>query len=322
MHSIFVTGGLGFIGSNTICEIIKVFPDYEIVIIDNLSNSYRNVFDILFTFSDKIYFYEGDINDSSLLNKIFTTHNIVSVIHFAGYKAVGESINNPLKYYENNIGGLISLLKIMQSFSVKKLIFSSSATVYGIPEKLPLTEESKTSTLNPYGRTKLFSEEILRDMKNMNIICLRYFNPVGAGVFKEKPKGVPNNLFPFIISVIKGEREKLKIFGGDYETKDGTAIRDYIHVTDLSLGHISALKYLENMEENLQIFNLVTGNGFSVLEVVNHFQKFLGKKIPYEIVEKREGDSPIVYADCTKAKNILKWETKLTLDDMVLDSLK
>jgi UDP-glucose 4-epimerase len=326
-ETIFITGGLGFIGSNTIYEIINLNYElnYEIVIIDNLSNSYIETLEKLYLFdtNKRIHFYQGDVQNAVLLNKIFKYHNIVSVIHFAAYKAVAESVENPLKYYENNIGGLITLLKTMQTLAVKNLIFSSSATVYGNPESLPLTEESKTSTLNPYGRTKLFAEEILRDMKDMKIICLRYFNPVGAScIFNEVARGVPNNLFPYIISVIKGERDMLKIYGGDYETKDGTPVRDYIHVSDLAKGHIASLNYLDKMSTNFEVFNLGTGNGFTVLEVIHKFQDLLGKEIPYQIVERRSGDSPAVYADCTKAKTLLNWETHLTLDDMIRDSLK
>jgi UDP-glucose 4-epimerase len=320
--AVLVTGGLGFLGSNTTYEIIQQFPNYSIVIIDDLSNSYSEVLDILSLFSNKIHFYRGDVKDSILLEKIFKYHNIVSVIHFAAYKAVGESVQNPLKYYDNNIGGLISLLKTMQKFAVKKLIFSSSATVYGNPNSLPLTEKSKTSTLNPYGRTKLFAEEMLRDMTDMKIVCLRYFNPVGGSLLKETPKGVPNNLFPYIVSVIKGERNSLKIYGDDYETIDGTAVRDYVHVKDLSKGHIAALKYLENSDSHFSIFNLGTGKGFTVLEVVKRFAEILGRPIPYEIVDRREGDAPIVYADCSKAAAILGWKTELTLEDMIHDSLK
>lgn len=314
MKKILLTGGFGFIGSNTAIELLK---EYEVIIVDNFSNSQRDVSDKL-----KCQFYDLDITKN--IDEIFEKHNIYSVIHFAAYKSVNESVEDPLKYYYNNIYGLINLLQTMKKYNVKNIIFSSSATVYGNPETLPLTENSKINTLNPYGRTKLFGEEILKDMKDMKSICLRYFNPVGAsknGLFKENPKGIPNNLFPYIVQVIEGKREKLFIFGGDYPTNDGTGIRDYIHVIDLANGHIAALKYLEKMENSFEVFNLGTGKGYSVLEIVNTFNKFLDKKIPYEIVKRRNGDAAEVYADCAKALFFLKWGPKFNLEDMIRDTL-
>jgi len=320
--AILLTGGCGYIGSHTALELIKEYPNHELAILDNLTNSDINVIDKLKLFTDKLFFYNLDITEN--IDKVFEYHDIKSVIHFAALKSVSESIDKPLKYYNNNISGLINLLKTMQKYKVENLIFSSSATVYGNPEALPLTEESSTSAINPYGKTKLFAEEILKDLKDMNIICLRYFNPVGAsktGLIKENPKGVPNNLFPFIISVIKGKRDKLYIFGNDYPTKDGTAIRDYIHIEDLAKGHISALKYLKNKENIFDIFNLGTGKGHSVLEIVKAFEKEIGKEISYEFAEKRKGDSCEVYANCDKAEKMLNWKAELHLEDMIKNSL-
>ena len=319
--AILLTGACGYLGSHTTLEVIQEYPNHQIVIIDDLSNSQEDVIHKLKLFTNNIFYYNLDVKGN--IDKVFECHNVQTVIHFAAYKAVGESIENPLKYYSNNIGGLINLLQTMKKYNVKNLIFSSSATVYGDPESLPLTENSKTGTLNPYGRTKLFAEEILRDMKDMRIICLRYFNPVGAsktGLFHETPKGIPNNLFPYILDVINGKREKLYIFGQDYETPDGTAIRDYLHVVDLAKGHIAAMKYIQKVE--FEIFNLGTGKGYSVLEIVNNFIKILGKDIPFELTERRPGDSPEVYADCKKAFNLLGWKAELTLNDMIKDSLK
>jgi len=323
--SILLTGGCGYIGSHTAYEIIQEYPDHHIVIIDNLSNSDYSVINKLKLFTKNLFYYNLDIKTD--IHKIFENHYIRTVIHFAAYKAVGESVENPLKYYANNIGGLINLLETMKKYNVKNLIFSSSATVYGHPESLPLYETSKTGTLNPYGRTKLFAEEILKDMKDMNIICLRYFNPVGAsktGLFYENPKGIPNNLFPYILDVIKGKREKLNIFGKDYKTPDGTAIRDYLHVVDLAKAHVAAMKYVENVD--FDIFNLGTGTGYSVLEIATNFIKILKeagieKELKYEFVDRRAGDSPQVYANCDKAFNVLGWKAELTLEDMIKDSL-
>ena len=318
--SILLPGSCGYIGSHTALEIIEEYPDHDLIIIDDLSNSNDDVIDKLKLFTNNLVYYNLDVKNN--IDKVFEYHNIETVIHFAAYKAVGESIENPLKYYSNNIGGLINLLQTMKKYNVKNLIFSSSATVYGEPESLPLTEKSKTSTLNPYGRTKLFAEEILKDMRDMKIICLRYFNPVGAsrsGIIGENPKGVPNNLFPYIMNVISGKKEKLYIFGNDYDTEDGTAIRDYLHVSDLAKGHIAAMKYIDKVD--FEIFNLGTGKGYSVLEIVNNFTKILNKDIPYEFVERRKGDSPEVYADCSKALKLLGWKAELTLEDMIKDSL-
>ena len=316
---ILLTGGCGYIGSHTALEIMKddTMKEYDLIIVDNLSNSDENVLNKLKLFSNNLYYYNYDITQN--IDKLFIYHDIEYVIHFAAYKSVGESVEDPLKYYYNNISGLINLLQTMKKYNVTNIIFSSSATVYGYPESLPLTEESKVNTLNPYGRTKLFAEEILRDLeKDMKIICLRYFNPVGTnGIIRENPKGIPSNLFPYIIDVINGKREKLYIYGGDYPTKDGTAIRDYIHVLDLGQGHISALKYINKMDKNFDIFNLGTGNGYSVLEIVNNFSLILGREIPYEIVDRRKGDSSEVYADCSKALRILNWKAELTLENMI-----
>ena len=322
MCSILICGGAGYISSNFIFELIQQKEEKQIIIVDNLSNSSRGVVEKLKLLSDKVIFYDTDIQNEEKMEEIFQYYTIDSVIHFAAFKSVGESVTNPLKYYSNNIGGLLSLLRTMQKYNVYKLIFSSSATVYGNPEKLPLTEDSKTSCLNPYGRTKLFAEEILRDMTNMKIICLRYFNPVGASdkMFRETPKEI-NNLFPYIISVIRKEKTSLSIYGNDYETKDGTPVRDFLHVKDLCKSHISALKYLDDLKySKFEIFNIGTGTGFTVLEVVKRFHE-LGYNFPYKIVDRRVGDAPEVYADCSKAEKLLKWKTELILDDMIKDSL-
>tara|TARA_R110001599_G_scaffold306507_1_gene513001 strand:+ start:3280 stop:4875 length:1596 start_codon:yes stop_codon:yes gene_type:complete len=317
--AVLLTGGCGYIGSHTALEMILTL-DLDIIIADNLSNSSLDVVEKLQSLNQKVYYYNLDVTQN--IDMVFEEHQVDTVIHFAAYKSVGESVAEPLKYYRNNIGGLINVLETMQKFGVENIIFSSSATVYGMPECLPLTETSKLSTLNPYGRTKLFAEEILRDTQ-IKCVCLRYFNPVGAtssGFLCEKPKGIPNNLFPYILDVIRGKRDKLSVFGGDYATVDGTAIRDYIHVTDLAQGHVAALDYLKN-DFKFEVFNLGTGNGYSVLEIVNKFSQVLGQEVNYEIVDRREGDSEAVYADCEKAREILNWRSKLSLEDMIKDTL-
>jgi len=331
--AILLTGGCGFIGSHTSVELLKT-GQYELVIIDDLSNSSNIVETIkdicrLDGVTPKIFFYQIDITDKNKFKRIFRNHpNIEAVIHFAALKAVGESVSYPLKYYRNNIMGLINLLELMKESKVDKIIFSSSATVYGEPSELPLTENAKINTLNPYGRTKLYAEEILKDVSvsdKIKVICLRYFNPVGAhssGLIGENPKGIPNNLFPYILDVIKGKREQLNIFGGDYDTEDGTGVRDYIHVMDLAKGHISALEYLYEMDEDYDIFNLGTGEGYSVLNIINKFSEIYGKDIKYEIVERREGDSAMVYADPSKSHQKLGWKAEKNLDQMIRDSLR
>jgi len=318
--TILLTGGLGFIGSHLTIELIQ--NNYNVIIIDNLSNSTINVLDSIEKITNiRPILYQCDINND--LSPLFHNHKIDTVIHLAGYKSVSESVTNPLKYYDNNVGGLLSLLKCMRKFNVKKLIFSSSATVYGNPSELPLSEESKVHVLNPYGQTKLTSEIILKDCANaynLSIISLRYFNPVGAhpsGLLGENPTGV--NLFPVIMSVYKGKKEYLEVYGDDYDTIDGTCIRDYIHVMDLARGHVHALK---KITKGYEIYNLGTGIGYSVQEIIKAFEKHTGKFLPFILKPRREGDSAEVYACCDKAEKILEWKTIYNLDDMIMDTLK
>lgn len=329
--SILLTGGLGFIGSHIATELLN--ESYHVVIIDNLSNTSLEVLTNIekITESNNYNFYQGSMTDKELLKNIFQTHTIDTVIHLAAYKAVGESVTNPLKYYDNNIVGLLTLLNVMVKYNVKNFVFSSSATVYGSPERLPLTENSPLGPINPYGQTKLMSEQILRDSSkayNINIILLRYFNPVGAhksGLIGERPNGVPNNLFPYILEVVKGTRKCLNIYGNDYDTPDGTGIRDYIHVVDLARGHISALKHISKIK-NIRVYNLGTGKGYSVLNIVDTFNKILDRtgdfrRVKYRFTERRKGDAPVVYADCTLAETELDWKTTKGIEHMVMDSL-
>lgn len=318
-----LTGGLGFIGSHLSVELIQ--NNYNVIIIDNLSNSNIDVLDNLEKITDvRPLFYKCDVNDKADLDKIFYNNKIDVVIHLAGHKSVGESVKDPLKYYENNVGGLLSLLRCMNEHKVKKLIFSSSATVYGNPESLPLTEESNINILNPYGQTKRTSELILKDCASaydLSVISLRYFNPVGAhpsGLLSENPVGGANNLFPVIMSVYNGQREQLEVFGTDYENPDGSGIRDYIHVCDVAKGHLQALKYLKS---GYEVFNLGTGNGYSVLEIINKFEFHSNKTLPYILKDRRIGDSAAIYADCTKANKELQWNTTYNLDDMIKHTL-
>ncbi len=325
--SILVTGGAGYIGSHTVVELLK--EGKEVVIIDNFSNSNPQTLEKIKEITNKDFkFYEIDYLNKEKLKKVFEENKIDAVINFAGYKAVGESVKEPIKYYINNISGALVLLETMKEFGVKKFVFSSSATVYGNPEKVPLTEDSKVGgTTNPYGTTKFFIERILEDIyKSYNtwdICILRYFNPVGAhesGLIGEEPKGVPNNLMPYIVRVASGILNELSIFGNDYDTKDGTGVRDYIHVVDLAKGHIKALEKLDKEQKGLFIYNLGTGTGYSVLEMVKAFEKSTGKKVKYKIAPRRAGDIAICYADPRKAKQELGWEAKKTLEDMCRDS--
>ena len=319
---ILVTGGLGYIGSHTIVELTK--NNYEVVVIDNLSNSKIEVLDKLKKITNKdIKFYQGDVCDKELLRKIFKENEIDSVIHFAGYKAVGESVAKPLMYYRNNIDSTLSLLEVMEEFNCYNIIFSSSATVYGSPKSLPIYEDFPLSTTNPYGTTKLFIENILKDLyisnNKFNITILRYFNPIGAdssGLIGEDPRGIPNNLMPYIVKVANGELECLSIFGDDYDTIDGTGVRDYIHVTDLARGHVLSLKN----QKGLRIYNLGTGNGTSVLELVNTFEKVNNVKINKKIVERRPGDIAECYASCDKAFKELGFKAEKTIEDMCRDA--
>jgi len=322
---ILVTGGCGYIGSHTCVELLN--ENYEVVIIDNLSNSKEDVIDKIEKISNKkVKFYKGDLRDESLLRTIFKENIIDAIIHFAGLKAVGESVLYPLKYYENNIGSTISLLNIMNENNCKKIIFSSSATVYGSPETLPIKEDSKLSTTNPYGTTKLFIERILEDVyksdKEYSIAILRYFNPIGAhksGLIGENPNGIPNNLMPYIVKVATKELECLSIYGNDYDTHDGTGVRDYIHVVDLAKGHLSALKKILNSKE-LNYYNLGTGNGYSVLDIINAFEKANNIKVNYKIVDRRPGDIASCYADPTKALKELNWKANKNIEDMCKDA--
>ncbi|MFW5437705.1 UDP-glucose 4-epimerase GalE [Paenibacillus apiarius] len=323
--AILVTGGAGYIGSHTCIELLN--SGYEIVVVDNFSNSKPEVIRIIREITNKtFYFYEGNVEHSPLLEKIFDTHQIEAVIHFAGLKSVGESINNPLKYYQINIGSTLVLCEVMREFEVKKLVFSSSATVYGDPQTLPITEDSTTQTTNPYGYSKLVIENILQDLyasdKEWSISILRYFNPIGAhksGLIGESPIGIPNNLLPYIAKVAIGELEYLAVFGGDYNTNDGTGVRDYLHVVDLSLGHIKALENVLS-STGVDIINLGTGIGYSVLEIIKAFEKTCGKNINYRIVDRRPGDIAQCYADTSKAERVLGWVAKKNIDDMCKDA--
>lgn len=325
MKKILVTGGAGFIGSHTCVELLE--NGYEVIIMDNLCNSKRESVDRIEKVAGKsVKFYEVDMLDHDKTSEIFENNEITSVIHFAGLKAVGESVEKPLEYYYNNISGTLNLLRVMKRYNCKTIVFSSSATVYGINNKAPYTENMPTSATNPYGYTKVMIEQILKDLtvsdKSWNVVSLRYFNPIGAhksGLIGENPNGIPNNLVPYIAQVASGKLEKLKVFGNDYDTPDGTGVRDYIHVVDLAKGHIAALKYAE---ENCGFtpVNLGTGKGSSVLDVVAAYEKACGKIIPVEIVQRRSGDIDISYADTSLAKKLFNWEAELTVDDMCKDS--
>lgn len=323
--SILVTGGAGYIGSHTCVQLLD--SNYEVIIVDNLCNSSKESVNRITELTGKqVVFYETDLRDETALDDIFAKHTIDAVIHFAGLKAVGESVAIPLTYYENNIGSTLSLCKIMAKHDVKKLVFSSSATVYGVPETVPIREDSPLSCTNPYGRTKLMIEEILRDLytsdPEWNIALLRYFNPVGAhksGLIGEDPKGIPNNLMPYISQVAIGKLEFLNVFGDDYDTPDGTGVRDYIHVVDLANGHLKALEKLST-PVGVVAYNLGTGHGYSVLDMVKAFEKATGKALPYKICARRPGDIAACFADPTKAKNELAFEAVHTLQEMCEDT--
>ena len=323
--SILVTGGAGFIGSHTAVELLNAGRD--IVIIDNFSNSKPEVLDKIREITGKDFkFYEVDYLNRKELEKVFEENKIDSVIHFAGYKAVGESVEKPLEYYHNNLTSTFILCEVMKKFGVKNLVFSSSATVYGLNNISPLKEELPLSTTNPYGTTKLMIEQILNDLwnsdKEWSIALLRYFNPIGAhesGRIGENPNGIPNNLMPYITQVAVGKREKLSVFGSDYDTVDGTGVRDYIHVLDLARGHIKALEKHSKINK-IEAYNLGAGKGYSVLQLVEAFEKANGVKIPYAISERRAGDVATCYADSSKAKEQLGWEAEKTIEDMCKDS--
>ena len=324
--AILVTGGAGYIGSHTCLELLN--KGYEVVVIDNLINSsMESIFRVEKLTGKIIKFYNANILDKEALNEIFVSNKIESVIHFAGLKAVGESVSKPLEYYYNNIAGTLVLCNVMKSFGCKSIVFSSSATVYGEPAFVPITEECPKGIItNPYGQTKGMLEQILQDLyisdNEWNIILLRYFNPIGAhesGEIGENPKGIPNNLLPYVAQVAIGKLECLSIFGSDYDTIDGTGVRDYIHVVDLALGHVKAIEKLEE-KKGVLIYNLGTGQGYSVLQVVHAYEKCCGKKINYRIVGRRQGDIGSCYADPSKAKRELGWEAQYGIDDMCTDS--
>lgn len=319
---ILVTGGTGYIGSHTVVELIN--NGYDVVIVDNFSNSKPVVLDKLKEITGKdIKFYELDLCCKDKVKKVFEEQKIDAVIHFAGFKAVGESVSKPLMYYRNNIDSTLTLLEVMQEYNVKKIVFSSSATVYGEPEILPIKETSKLSTTNPYGTTKLYIEGILKDLyvadNEWSIAILRYFNPVGAhqsGLIGEDPNGIPNNLMPYIVKVANKELPCLNIFGNDYDTKDGTGVRDYIHITDLANGHIKALDYILK-NEGIDYYNLGTGSGYSVMDMVNTFKEVNKVDIPYKIVARRDGDIASCYADTEYASKMLGFKAKYGLSEMV-----
>lgn len=322
---VLVTGGAGYIGSHTCVELSEA--GYDFVVYDNLSNSSKEALSrVEKIIGKKVPFVQGDIRDKKALQKVFDMYDIDSVIHFAGLKAVGESVEKPLEYYDNNVYGTVALCEIMQKNNCKKIIFSSSATVYGDPKTTPIKEDFPLSATNPYGRSKLFIEEILRDLygadKEFKIILLRYFNPVGAhksGLIGEDPNGIPNNLMPFISQVAVGKREYLNVFGNDYDTHDGTGVRDYIHVVDLAKGHVKALEKISKINDVLTV-NLGTGKGYSVLDMVKAFEKASGKKIPYKIAPRRPGDIAKCYADPSYAKEVLDWEAQHNIEEMCEDS--
>ena len=324
--SILVAGGAGYIGSHTCVELLEA--GYDVVVVDNLYNASEESLKRVEKITGKaVTFYEADILDKEALNKIFDAHEIEAVIHFAGYKAVGESVQKPIEYYHNNMTGTLVLCDVMRAHGVKNIVFSSSATVYGDPAQIPITENCpKGQPTNPYGWTKSMLEQVLTDIhtsdKEWNVILLRYFNPIGAhksGMIGEDPKGIPNNLVPYVAQVAVGKRPALGVFGNDYDTPDGTGVRDYIHVVDLAAGHVKAIEKLREIQ-GVEVYNLGTGNGYSVLQVVAAFEKACGHAIPYEIKPRREGDIATCYCDPQKAKEELGWEAKYGIDEMCEDS--
>ena len=322
--TVLVTGGAGYIGSHTVIQLFQV--NMKVIVLDNLCNSNDEVFNRIEAITGiRPEFVEGDIRDKAGLNKVFTGYSVDFVIHFAGLKAVGESVEKPLKYYQNNVEGSLTLFEVMAAHNCKNIVFSSSATVYGDPASVPINEGFPLSATNPYGQSKLMIENILRDISlsdsGWQIALLRYFNPVGAhvsGLIGEDPSGIPNNLMPFVAQVAVGKRDKLSVFGGDYATVDGTGVRDYIHVEDLAAGHLKALNVLKP-GHGCKAYNLGTGNGYSVVEVVNAFAEASGKDIPYEIVDRRPGDIAECYADPVFSENALGWKAKHDLKRMVED---
>ncbi len=324
--NVLVAGGAGFIGSHTAVELLEA--GYDVVIADNFSNSKPEVLDKIRKITGKDFrFYEVDLQNKEATETIFKENQIDAVIHFAGFKAVGESVSKPMEYYHNNLLSTLVLCELMKKYDCKRMIFSSSATVYGDPKKVPITEDSEVGgTTNPYGTTKLFIERILQDIvisdPEWSVVLLRYFNPIGAhpsGLIGENPNGIPNNLMPYIVKVASGELECLNVFGNDYPTPDGTGVRDYIHVVDLALGHIKAVEKATSTK-GVHIYNLGTGHGYSVLEIVQNFEKVNGVKVNYRIAPRRPGDIPACYADTTKAKQGLGWEAKYGIEDMCRDA--
>ena len=322
---VLVTGGAGYIGSHTCVELLNA--NHEIIVVDNFINSKPEMIDKINNITGKSFkFYEADLREYREIEKIFKENEIDAVIHFAALKAVGESVEHPLMYYRNNIDSTLNLCSLMKKYSVKKLIFSSSATVYGHSEKVPISEEAPTNPTNPYGRTKLIIEEFLQDLyrgdPSWGIVILRYFNPIGAhesGLIGEEPNGIPNNLLPYVAKVAAGELEYVNVFGGDYETPDGTGIRDYIHVVDLAKGHICALEELKN-RKGVDVFNLGTGKGYSVLEILKTFEEVSGRRIHYEIVDRRPGDIGVCYAEVDKAYRKLGWKATKGIEEMCKDT--
>ncbi|GMQ64025.1 UDP-glucose 4-epimerase GalE [Vallitalea maricola] len=323
--NILVTGGAGYIGSHTVVQLLE--EGYGVIIVDNFSNSKPESLKRVKEITGKDFkFYEVDLLDREALDKVFAENEIDAVIHFAGLKAVGESVSIPMKYYHNNITGTLVLCELMKKHNVKNMVFSSSATVYGMNNVSPLTEDLPLSTTNPYGSTKLMIEQILRDIyvsdNTWSIALLRYFNPIGAhisGRIGEDPNGIPNNLMPYITQVAIGKREELSVFGNDYDTHDGTGVRDYIHVVDLASGHLKALNKVIGMK-GIEAYNLGTGTGYSVLDVINNFEKATDVKVPYKIIERRPGDIGTCYADASKAYKELGWKAEKNLEDMCRDS--
>ena len=326
---ILVTGGAGFIGSHTCVELLNA--GYDVVVIDDLSNASEVALKRVERITGKKVraFYRGDVKDGALLDRIFDEQPICGAIHFAAYKAVGESVHKPIEYYQNNLGGTLELARALRDHGVYDIVFSSSATVYGQPDHVPVREDSELKpATNPYGRTKTMNEQMLRDLytadERWNVMLLRYFNPIGAhesGLIGEDPKGIPNNLVPYVAKVAVGQLDHINVFGDDYPTPDGTGVRDYIHVVDLARGHVSALNYMRG-KHGVHVFNLGTGHGYSVLDVIHAFERACGKELPYEICPRRDGDIAETYCDASKAKELMGWEAQYDIDDMCAHSWK